>query len=667
MKKVKKSCLLIVLIICISLLLPAIYNDKNFTSLMKEDVNKIHNSASLDHTKQWIENPYFNSSLNWYSSKEGDLSDTDATISGEQANYEILGEEGTFSLNADPPLASDWVVRQNPAFPAYPQWPVGVDQYTIDGGGFWARHRWDEDPRQTPSVQWVQEFKLPKNMSDYIITSADLRAEVNATVDTNVDVNPIYGDVPIGDNNGSAQGVVYDFIHFYVRVAKPDFSEWYEIAWNQTQRLGAPSYLVMSNTLMETVSEESLIFFLTSALSLNDFNFTLIVGMDIFCEDNCNSDRDEFTSIYIRSVSLNFTYMKKINQFTTVSWNQDGEKPNDVSNNTITVNEALLDFEYKISESWPTISPNSEIRMYINSIKHSETVKLSTATTSLQKAKQGGFDVTSLIAEDQNINVTIQVYLADEFALNRSINISIDNVYLNISYTESFPDIKSDLQLFLNGVDKTLDPIISLPLDENLNITIKYIENQTGTHITNASVQLEGKVSAILNESIVLQHYSTIVNTSKLGIGVKILTITAQKDIYDTQQIQFFVEVTERETELNLFVNGIQKYGGNKIQVDVNATINITVQYRDFIKKNHLPNASVNLIGIGKLNESSNQYNITIYAKDLGQGFTVMSIIAQLVNYESQSIEFYIEVIERETELRLFLNGIERYDGDTIQ
>ncbi|MFX0141625.1 MAG: hypothetical protein ACFFDN_48760, partial [Candidatus Hodarchaeota archaeon] len=369
----------------------------------------------------------------------------------------------------------------------------------------------------------------------------------------------------------------------------------------------------------------------------------------------------------IKTFSLNFTCEKKMDQSTFVSWNQDGEKPNDISNNTVIVNEALLDFEYKINETWPIVSPNSEIRIYINKIMHSETIKLSSATNSSQKAKPEGFDVTRLIDEDKNINISIQVYLADEFVLNRSIRISIDNAYLNISYTETFPDISTNLQLFLNGVDKTLDPIISLPLDENLNITIKYTENQTGTHITNASVQLEGKVSATLNESIALQHYSTIVNTSQLGIGVKILTITAQKDIYDTQQIQFFVEVTERDTELNLFVNGIQKYGGDKIQVDVNATINITVQYRDFVTKNHLSNASINLIGIGKLNESNNQYNITIYAKDLGQGFTVMSIIAQLVNYQSQSIEFYIEVIERETELRLFLNGIERYDGDTIQ
>ncbi|MHA2392089.1 MAG: hypothetical protein ACXAEX_08960, partial [Promethearchaeota archaeon] len=423
----------------------------------------------------------------------------------------------------------------------------------------------------------------------------------------------------------------------------------------------------MSNTLMDTVSEESLIFFLTSALSLDYRNFTLIVGVDIFCEDNCNSDRDEFTSVYVRSVSLNFTYTKKINQFTTVSWNQDGGKPDDISNNTVTVNEALLDFEYKINETWPTVSPNSELRMYINNIKHSETIKLSSASTVFQKAKQDGFDVSALIEEDKNINLTIQVYIADEFGLNRSITISIDNVYLNISYTESFPDIQSELKLFINNDDKTTDPVMELPLDENLNITIKYIENQTGLHINNASVQLEGKVSGTLEENITLQHYSIIVNTSQLGIGVKILTITAQKDIYETQQIQLFVEVTERDTELILFLDGVQKFGGDTIQVELNQTVNVTARYRDYVTKDHLSNASVNLIGMGKLNETNNQYNILVNAKDLGQGFTVLTITAQLINYQSQSIEFYVEVIERETNLRLFLNGIERYDGNTIQ
>ena len=101
--------------------------------------------------------------------------------------------------------------------------------------------------------------------------------------------------------------------------------------------------------------------------------------------------------------------------------------------------------------------------------------------------------------------------------------------------------------------------------------------------------------------------------------------------------------------------------------MDLNETVNVTVRYRDFVTKKHISNASVNLVGIGKLNETNNQYNISVDAKDLGQGFTVLTITAQSINYQSQSIEFYVEVIERETELRLFLNGIERYDGNTIQ
>ncbi|MHA2392088.1 MAG: hypothetical protein ACXAEX_08955 [Promethearchaeota archaeon] len=211
MKRVIKQRFLIPLI-CILLLLPVIFHHNYPRTIEKKSLDNVHVSAEQSYSKQWIKNSNFTSSQGWYSSKKKDLSDVNATISEEQANYEILGEEGTFSLNADPPLASNWGVRQNPDFPAYPQWPVGVDQYTIDSGGFWTRHRWDEDPRQTPSVQWVQEFKLPVNMSDFIITSANLRAEVNATVDTNVDVNTIYGDIPIGDNNGSAQGVLLNLI-----------------------------------------------------------------------------------------------------------------------------------------------------------------------------------------------------------------------------------------------------------------------------------------------------------------------------------------------------------------------------------------------------------------------------------------------------------------------
>ena len=143
------------------------------------------------------------------------------------------------------------------------------------------------------------------------------------------------------------------------------------------------------------------------------------MGIDIDCEDNYQQpDRDTYYSLLIKTCNLTFDYEKKINQLSSVSWNQICNKISDISNHTVLVTGANLNFKYKVDQTWPELSPNSEIQILINDNKHTESVKLSTATTSFQNAKSGGFDITSLITDD--VNFSLQVSIADEFALNNT-------------------------------------------------------------------------------------------------------------------------------------------------------------------------------------------------------------------------------------------------------
>jgi len=631
---------------------------------------KIHLAATQSYTKQWITNPNFTSSANWTSDKGifGDPSDVSASISDEEAKYDVLGKKRLFNLSDAPPSGADWIDVPNPNF------PQGPSSNFTDSEGLKVYHLFDDrDANQNPSVHWDRNFTLPVNMSDYTITSASIQAVVNATVSKDVDVpgdiNATEGGAPLNQQES------YDYVRFYVLISDLSKNNVYEIAYNQTTNLGAgepfpaPAGIhIMGDTYLITVSEQVLIFYLTNILQEDFFNFTVTLGIRIFTADNSNNyDNDEFHELLIKSVNLNFTYEKKVDQLTSISWDQDGDKPNDLSVNPIVIDDATLNFKYKINDTWSDSSPNSEIRFYINNYKHTESVKLSTATGSFQYAKNGGFDVTSLIDVDSNVNLSIEVYIADEFTLNRSITISIDEINLTISYTETFADTPTNLDLFLDMSNKTLDPFIELPYGEFLNITIKYTVNQTGAHISNATVELAGKVSGTLSENITLEQYTIMVNTSQLGIGVKILSITAQKDIYEPESIQFFVEVVERDTEIQLFIDGNQKSDSDTIQLEIVESINVTVNFRDIITQQHLSNATINLIGRGQLNETNNQYNITLNAQDLRQGITVLTIFAQLVNYQSQSIQFYVNVIERATEIQLFIEGDPKNDGDTIQ
>ncbi|MFW9829006.1 MAG: hypothetical protein ACFFEY_15620 [Candidatus Thorarchaeota archaeon] len=669
MNKGKKKIGYIILLILISASCFQIINI-NICINSQEDPNRINpqNSALISNTKQWIINGDFSSAENWTSSKAtvGDPNDVHAEISGGYANYMLLGDKRTFSYVSDPIQNSEWDPVQNPNFPYYP------DTYTINASGACVEHYWNEGADQSVAVNWERNITMPVNMSDYIITSASIQAIVNGKVYVPSSQPPQYSDgVEAGNDLGTntTQYATGDYVRFYVLVSDLPKNNVYEIESKQPTNLGQdwPSIPTLPDTEMIPVTEESLIFYLTSVLNTDNYNFTLAIGMRIWCEDNFAQDSDWWKLLVIKSVNLTFNYERKMDQLTSVSWNQEGDKPSEIIKNPIVIDKAILNFKYKINYTWSkTLSPNSEIQVLINDILHPETIKLWRATDVFQNASLTGFDVKNLIDKEKKINLSIQVYLADEFELNRVIKISIDDVYLNISYTENIPDISTKLELYLNGVDKTSDKFIKLPFAESLNITIKYT-NLTGEYISGALIQLEGKVNGTLDPFPAYEQYSIIVNTTNLGLGVKVLTVTAEKSLYNTQEINFFVEVTERETELLLYLNDIPKPDEGTIQLELNETLDVMVEFKDNITKNLLKNATIELVGVGELNETNGQYNIKLNASDLGKGFSVFTIYAQKVNYIPKSIRFYVEVFERKTELLLFIDNEQIDDGDMIQ
>ncbi|MHA1191193.1 MAG: hypothetical protein ACTSP9_02710 [Promethearchaeota archaeon] len=391
--------------------------------------------VEIPHEEEWLENRSFNLPIDpWFSSINGDNTDVNASESSGQADYEILGDIRSFSEISGTPTEQDWLNLTNPAFPSLPD-NHGIDQY-----GCWANHTWidPDDPIQAPSIHWEQNITMPVDMSDYEITEASISAVYNASVTTSPggsgSPSEYYGiDTP---NDTVANPGDYDTVRFYVLISDFENNEIYEIAWYQSIDLGqdSPEISNITDSLMNPVVEEALIFYLTSLFERDNFHFKIKLGIRIKCIDNFNYDRDRWDSLRIKSCNLSFTYEKRINQFTSISWNQEGE---DISGENIQITGGILKFTYKIDQAWPTISsPNSEIRVLLNNNSHTESIKLSTATTNLQDAKLEGFNVSSLILKDINITLQIQVYLADNFLLNRSITISIDDASLIISYIE---------------------------------------------------------------------------------------------------------------------------------------------------------------------------------------------------------------------------------------
>ncbi|MBD3350798.1 MAG: hypothetical protein GF364_04850 [Candidatus Lokiarchaeota archaeon] len=392
------------------------------------------------YAKEWITNGNYSNQMfpTWDNSTSGD--DTDITLNYNEsgmADAVVLGQESEFPIVADPPDDS-WSKSENPDFPTLP------DYSDIVEGGCCVSHYWDESADQSPSVNWNKQFTVPVNLSDYVITNAKLHAYINATVKAEGD-NPGGGEygleVPGDSTQGGNQYATYDYARFYVLLSDPSGETKYEVAYFQTVDLGKDTpghdiYDYLEDTEMNVVPEESLILFLSSVLNSDFQNFNVTLGIRLWCEDNWSSDDDEFTSLYIKNFSLIFNYRKKIDRFTYLNIEQIGSKIND-GQGEVRLDSAYFNFAYKLNVTWPyESSPNSRIQSSINEKPLNESINLASATSNFLLAKPSpGYDVADIINLNENITTTIQIYLADDFKLNNSITISIDDVSLFIEYT----------------------------------------------------------------------------------------------------------------------------------------------------------------------------------------------------------------------------------------
>ncbi|MFX1325691.1 MAG: hypothetical protein ACFE8N_12110 [Promethearchaeota archaeon] len=654
-----KITFLLMLILIIPLIIQ--FTSKNsFTGNFDCNNDKLGITGQESFIKQWLNNTSFDDPIQptWFPlfGSLGDNSDVNATTSIGQVNFEVTGESYDFNnVSGVPKPVDGWLPFNNSYF-------ITPDYYGIDNTGVIANHTYDESvdqSRNRPSIHWRRNITMPVNMSEYIITSASISATVNGSADTNVETPS--DDLSTGGTS-SWSATYYDYARFYVKISNLDYEDLYEVAYYQTVNLGQGNQLhdgsgvidYLSDTLMNIIEESTLIFYLTRALELDNYHFGITLGIDVYTEDNYNQyDLDIFHSLLIKSFSLSFSYEKRMDELTSVSWNQNADKISDLSNDTVIINEAILNFYYKIDQIWPSTSPTSEIRILINNNLHPETIKLSKANSTFQLAKSGGFDVTSLITDD--VNLSIQLYLADNFGLNRTITTSIDDITLNITYTIIFPNKETDLHLFVNNDNKTLDPNYELTVGQQLNLTIKYL-NQTGDHITNATVLLTGNFTGTLEENVTLKQYTIILDTDITNVGVNFLTITAQAVNYQLQKFTPTITINRITTnELDVFLNDINKTLDPNVVLIVGEELNITIQYVDETGT-HIPNGTVRLISEGvtkTLNESLvfEQYSTVVNTSDrFNIGGNLLTIEAKSSTFQTKyaMINLYVRKINVE-------------------
>lgn len=636
--KKKKVQILVGLLIIILFIFPIVYKNKKEAFSRIENERNIHPSIEVPQTTQWLKNPTFESPVEptwfWTNGTEGDNTDIEAFTSTNQANYGIMGENRSFTVVSgtinNSINSQDWKQVSNGDY-------LQPDTAEIRSYGCYVYHQWTDDENQFPSVHWRKNISLPVDMSDYIITSASLDVIFNASVNANVDTP--------NDDGDWINFAIGDSVTFYAQITDLGYNPpLYTVANNKTKYLGQqnatqPTILTISDSSLSTVNEIDLITALNSAFEkdADHSNFTITIGIDIYCEDNLpGAENDIFEDLIIKSCTLSFNCTKKIDHSTKLSWNQISDK---LDSQTTEIIEARFNFKYKIDSLWPTIAPLSEIRFFINNrLYEAGTIKLTNANPSFQDAASGGFDVTGFIEMDTNISVSIQVYLKDSFVFDENINISITEVLLNVSYILTLPDYDTNLHLFLNNENKTSDPFVIVPIGELINITAKFTNVSTGAHISGANVLLVGdRVLENLTESLMHEHFSTEINSTRdLNIGDNFLTIKAQFLDHVTRELYLRITVRKIKTEIILVSSS------NIINIKPGKNVNIDIIVNNTDYDETIKGAIVTYtweLGQGELRDDNNDgiYNASI--NNIPAGTYFISITA--FSGEDYSFETY--------------------------
>jgi len=223
----------------------------------------------------------------------------------------------------------------------------------------------------------------------------------------------------------------------------------YRIAFNQTRLLGNENLLLYDiEGFIGVYEEQAIIDALNNVLAVDPGhnNFTIVLGIYMYCEDNnSGTDRDHWDDMRFKFLNLTFSYEKKINQFTSGSWAQDLDE---ISGSNIHITDANLNFKYKINKNWTESSQNSKFLIFINERKFDPKMSLIDYDYSSDFQEAGGFDITEILLPYENFTLSIQVFLAEDFELDSNRTISITEVYLYISYIETFSDIFSEPWVF---------------------------------------------------------------------------------------------------------------------------------------------------------------------------------------------------------------------------
>jgi hypothetical protein len=208
------------------------------------------------------------------------------------------------------------------------------------------------------------------------------------------------------------------------------------------------------------------------------------------------------------------------------------------------------------------------------------------------------------------------------------------------------------LDIYLNGINMTIDPSMDIAIGKLLNITVRYTD-LGGNHIENATVNLFGAISNSLTEDKTLKQYSYTFNTSILDIGIRIIAISAEKENYILQTNDLRIDIRR------IYTNLTTDDGISKISVHPGDAITIKVVLYDLDFGGTIKGAIVSYsgaLGQGFLVDPDNDGIYEKVFENIPEGTIKITITAYYGdNYEFENLEITVSAITPAEEALLIL------------
>jgi len=228
----------------------------------------------------------------------------------------------------------------------------------------------------------------------------------------------------------------------------------------------------------------------------------------------------------------------------------------------------------------------------------------------------------------------------------------------SIIFTIQIIQIETELELYL---DTNSTKYIEVIIGDFVNLTVIYKEF-TGSFINNATIKIVGEglsADTYLTKNAFYNQYEVSIDTLDLNFGINLLTLYAEKLNYEPQTVQITIEIIEKETDLHILLNGLNKTIDRTLTLPIRSLLNVTVKYLEFDSGLGISGATIQLVGEGLSlylteNPSLQQYSISVDTTQLDIGVRFLTIYAQRANYQSYSALLRIQVDRIRTNITTF-------------